>query len=332
MRLRFTLTLSTLLVALFTQPAIAKLYKWVDENGKIHYTDKIPPNQADKSRSELNDKGIEINKVDRAKTPEELAREKELERLRKEREKLIEKQKAEDEVLLKTFRSEDDIIMAQDGKLAAIDVMIEITKSNIRQYKTQLTDVQNSAANLERMGKKPTDRLLQEISNTKRQLQESYATIISREQDKERIKKKTAADLKRFRELKNLEVSRAPEIKSTAAKTSQLDNVMPCRDSNMCDAYWEKAKEYALKHATTKTELLSDSVIMTADPIKDTDVSITLSRIAKEDGVGANLFFDLQCKNSKEGKKFCEREEIQSIRSGFKKLFQEDTEKPLAGK
>jgi hypothetical protein len=305
------------LTLLLAQPAMAKLYKWVDEKGKTHYTDKLPPEQAQKSRSELNTKGVEINRVDRAKTPEEVAREKELERLRKERERLIEKQKAEDRVLLRTFRSEDDIIMAMEGKLTAIDVMIGITKSNINQAKLQLANMQSSAANQERMGRKPSEKLLQDIANTRKQLKNNYASIINREKDKEALKQKTEADLKRFRELQQLKTKRPSEIKRKV-RASQLDHVVPCSTTAACDAYWEKGKKYALKHATTKLELTSDSVIMTAAPKQDNGISITLSRISTDGDTNEHIFFDLQCKDSKKGKDFCKGEKVQKIKNGFK--------------
>jgi len=306
-----------IVATVLTQPVAAKLYKWTDENGKTHYTDSLPPEQTTQPRSELNEEGIEVNKLDRAKTAEEIAQEQELERLRVEREKLIEKQKADDRVLLRTFRSEDDIIMAQDGKLNAIDVMIGITKSNIKQYKDQLTDMQSRAASLERIGKKPPHNLLRDISSTKQHLKDNYASIITRENDKERVKKKTDTELKRFRSLKKLEASRAPEIKRKK-RTSQLDHVVACSDAKTCDSLWETAKEYSLKHATTKTEMISASVVMTAPPKKDNDISVTLSRIPNSGGPGEHLFFDLQCKDSKKGKVFCASEEIKSIKNNFK--------------
>lgn len=305
------------LTLLLAQPAAAKLYKWVDDKGKTHYTDKLPPEQAQKSRSELNKEGVEINRVERAKSPEEVAQERELERLRKERERVIEKQKADDKVLLSTFRSEDDIIMAMEGKLTAIDVMIEITKSNTNQSKVLLENMQSRAADKERMGKKPSEKLLQDIANTKQTLKDNYASIIKRENDKEAIKKKTDADLKRFRELQRLNTGRPKEIKRQA-RTSLLDYVVPCSTKEACDTYWEKAEKYALEHATTKIELQSESVVMTATPKKDDGISITLSRLTKEDETGEHIFFDLQCKNSKKGNQFCESEEIMKIKNGFK--------------
>ncbi len=311
------LAYSIFLTILLVHPASAKLYKWVDEQGKTHYTDKIPPEHAQQSRSELNDKGIEINKVDRAKTAAEIAQEKELERLRLEQEKIIEKQKAEDRVLLRTFRSEDDIIMAMNGKITAIDVMIQITKSNIKQSKEQLADMQDSAATMERMGKKPSAKLLKDIASTRQQLKNNYAAIINREKDKERIKKKGEEDLARFRELKKLGASKSPELKKDT-QASQIDYIVDCSDAKTCDNYWQKAKEYTLKHTTTKVELSSESVITSASPKKDADISITLSRIAKDDGQGEHIFFDLQCKSSKGGDAFCESKEVKAIKSGFK--------------
>ncbi|MCB1629640.1 MAG: DUF4124 domain-containing protein, partial [Xanthomonadales bacterium] len=50
----------------------AKLYKWVDENGNVHYSDQVPPSQAKQARSELNEQGVAVKQVDRALTAEEL--------------------------------------------------------------------------------------------------------------------------------------------------------------------------------------------------------------------------------------------------------------------
>jgi hypothetical protein len=320
MNLRFKVIICAILAAVLAQPVSAKLYRWVDAEGNTHISDKLPPSQAGQARSELNEQGLEVKKVDRAKTPEELAQEKALKRLREEREKLIEKQKAEDRVLLLTFRSEDDIIMAQDGKLTALDVMIQIATSNIKQSKEQLVNMQNSAADLERKGKKPPAKLLQEIAATRQHLKDSYATIIAREKDKERIKKKTHEDLERFRTLKKLQSSIAP-VSSQKSVVSQLDYVVSCPETKVCDSYWEKAKDYTLKHATTKIKVMGDSVILTAPPNEDNDISITLSRLVNKRDQGENLFFDLQCKSSTLGEKFCQSEKIKSIRSGFRKLL-----------
>ncbi len=324
------LKLNTLILALaatmLTSPVTAKLYRWVDEHGKTHFTDKLPPSQADKARTELNERGMKVKQIDRAKTPEERAQEKELKRLREERKKIIEKQKAEDRVLLRTFRSEDDIIMAQDGKLAAIDVMIQIAISNIKQMKAQLVNMQNTAANQERRGRKPSAKLLKEIASSRQHLKDSYATIINREKDKEKIRRKAQLDLKRFMELKKLKSDQV-EKKTKKTIVSQLDYVVVCNDKETCDTYWEKAVDYALKNATTKIKIMGDSVILTAPATNENDISITLSRIARKKAKGEHLFFDLQCKPSPQGTKFCSSNKVIAIRGGFRKLLLGDKHK-----
>ena len=65
-------------------PAVhATTYKWVDDQGVVHYTDKMPPEAINKGSVELNKQGVPIKKNDPALTPEQRrAREAEEERAR----------------------------------------------------------------------------------------------------------------------------------------------------------------------------------------------------------------------------------------------------------
>jgi len=49
-----------------------RLYRWVDENGNVHFGDRIPPEYADRDRSVLNSQGIAIDREEGAITDEEL--------------------------------------------------------------------------------------------------------------------------------------------------------------------------------------------------------------------------------------------------------------------
>ena len=50
--------------------AHAATYKWVDEKGVIHYTDKMPPEEMNKGRIELNKQGVPVKATEPAPTPE----------------------------------------------------------------------------------------------------------------------------------------------------------------------------------------------------------------------------------------------------------------------
>ena len=319
------LILTAVVGILFWLPLQAgKLYRWVDEEGNVHYTDRVPPEQADKARTQLDARGLKIESVRAARTPEEIAKEKELERLRAEKQRLIEEQKAADRVLLKTFRSEDDIEMTLNGKLAAIDVQIQVIRGNIKRLKQKLARMQKDAAELELQGKKISSRFLKEIDNSRQALKDSYAAIIRAEERKEHYRVVYKKDLERFRILRHLKSDR-DRLQLVSGKNLILDHLYTCEDQLTCDQAWITAEKFVKDFATTKIQMLSDTIIMTAPPSKDQDISITIARIRQKPGrsdteqpTGAQLFVDLQCKNSPLGDELCAGEQVKKIRTEFK--------------
>lgn len=281
----------------------AKTYRWVDSDGTVHYSDRVPAEHIDQARSILDSRGLETEHTEAAKTAEELAKEAELQRLKEHEQRLIEEQRERDRVLLRTFRYEDDIILTRDGKLNSIDTSIQIVRSNIRRLKQNLEALQRQAADSERRGQTISKNHLKEIERTRNQLKDNYAEIIHKEQAKELIREKHNTDLKRFRELKNLNPD--TDEQENAAKTyTLLETVVVCGSAEQCDQLWEKAERYVRQHATTRMQLLAASIIMTAAPAKDDDISITVSRIEEKDVADVRLFMDLQCKESPREKIF----------------------------
>lgn len=67
-----------------------KTYRWVDQDGVVHYGDRLPPEHASTDRQVLNEYGVPVSAEDGAKTPEQRAAEKaERERLEAERQKQV---------------------------------------------------------------------------------------------------------------------------------------------------------------------------------------------------------------------------------------------------
>lgn len=319
LKLKHTLIgVCAILLALQSLSAMgAKLYRWVDDEGNVQFSDKVPPEHAHRERSRLNERGLEVERVDRAQTKEEVAREKELERLRAEKERLIKEQQAKDQVLLRTFRSEDDILMARDGKLASIDVQIKVGQDAIKRLKLRLADMQKNAASQERQNGFVSKNLQQDIEKTRSQMEENYAAILNKERSKQQITAKHDEDIERFRTLKKLSPREEQNDAQEEQHATLLDNVASCSDVSACDAAWAQAKKYALKHATTKLEMESDTIIMTAAPARDHEYSITVSRIRDKEGTGAEIFLDLQCRETAKGRDLCKGEKTGAIRQGF---------------
>jgi len=303
----------------------AKLYKWVDDEGHTHYSDKIPPSEVKRARSQLDEHGVTIDSVDAAKTDEQLRQEEEEERLRKEQDRLAEIQRQEDRVLLRTFRTEDDILMTRDGQIQSVDTYIRVTEANIKRLKKTLAEMQKNAAELELSGKRISSRYLNEIENKRQALKDYYASIVEREKEKRRIRESFAKDLKRFRELKQLTQTNDPMQEASQSNAKALLNVYNCEDDTACDAPWRRAKAYVKQNSTTPVKMLGDNILMTGEPVRNDDISITISRIHDRKTEQTLIFMDLQCKDITQGAALCERgEKVRRIKEAFQAALGRD--------
>lgn len=199
-----TLLLATTLGAGLTGAVQAGLYKWTDEQGNVHYGDRIPPQYAEKEQRRLNEQGITVEVKERAKTPEELAEAQRLAKIEAEKAELRRQQQVRDRILLDTFSNEDEIIMTRDGKVSAIDAIIRVTQGRIENLRDRLAELTTRAANLERSGKAVPDTLHEDIRSARQQIENNETYIVQKEQEQQETRAKYEADIQRFRELMRL--------------------------------------------------------------------------------------------------------------------------------
>jgi hypothetical protein len=106
---------------LYASHSHAQLYKWTDENGKVHYTDSIPPSANDRARKELRSDGTVKRETERALTAEE----KRLAAVRAAEEAKAREVQAErdrrDKALLATYTDLKDFDRVRDRALATLD-------------------------------------------------------------------------------------------------------------------------------------------------------------------------------------------------------------------
>jgi hypothetical protein len=294
-----------------------QLYRWVDDQGNVHYSDVMPPTEVEKGHIQLSPQGLPVRAVPPAKTPEQIRRERELARLRAEQQRMLEQQRADDRVLLNTFHSVDDLIMTRDGNLSDIDTLIQVKKGNIRRQQNWLTKLRADAADLERKGENVPGALEARITGTEHAIEQALAAIVEREQQKQEIRRRFDRDLKRLRQLKNTPSSDAPET-AAATRPTALDNLVECSHQRSCEALWQRALSYVERHATLPIESLGKDLAMTQTPQDRDDIALTVSRIWREDG-GASIFLDVQCTSYSPGQqKACETEARKAVLNGFR--------------
>ena len=207
--------LCTALVLAFTQASAEgqKLYKWVDEDGNVHYSDTLPPHLVEQEHKVLNERGIIVDTIERAKTDEELAAEREAvrqaEQIANDEEMIRAKKARRDRILLSIYANEEDLFRARDHKLAAIDSTIDVTGLNIRTQEASLENFMKKAADVERRGEQVSPHIIGAIEDLRVQITENQAFIQRKFAEKEDIAAEYEADLERFRELTSEQNQRA---------------------------------------------------------------------------------------------------------------------------
>jgi hypothetical protein len=183
--------------------AVAGMYKWVDDQGEIHYGNSVPPEYANKERRQLNERGRTVKIYDAAKTPEEIAEAERLETIRLEQEKIAAEQARKDHVLLATYSSEDDMLKTRDGKLSAVEGLIQLTQRRITSMNARMKQLTEDAADYERGGRPVPDVLTRQIENIRIQTTENESFILIKQQEQDEINMLFQKDIERFHELKD---------------------------------------------------------------------------------------------------------------------------------
>lgn len=201
--MRFSGWVSVLVLGLVVAaPASAgKLYKWVDEKGNVHFSDKVPPEAAKLAREEKNPAGITVKEVARAKTQEELAAEAAQRVKEDEARKLAEAQAQADRALTLSYTTEDDLIRARDQELGVIDSNMATAKLTIASQEKNLSDLLAHAADFERNKKPVPQTVADSIATVRAQIEVQQKTLKEREGSKESVRLDYDAKLLRWREL-----------------------------------------------------------------------------------------------------------------------------------
>lgn len=175
--------------------ADAGTYRWVDENGQVHYGDHMPTSDTDRAYSVINKQGVTVDSVGKAKTKEQLAKENRL----KEQQA---KSKNRDRVLLETYSKVSDLEETRDRYIASIEGLIKVSQHKLASLDNQLDKLNKSAANLERSGKPMSPVIRKDITSIQSQIDQENKFILDQRNQQKQIKVKFAGDIKRFKELK----------------------------------------------------------------------------------------------------------------------------------
>jgi len=311
----------------FSSIVYAKLYRWVDDEGNVHYSDQVPPEHSSKGHAELNEQGMTVEERQAAKDREEVLRERELARQKEEENRRIEAAQQAERELLASFRTVDDLMLARNGKLSAVDFEINVKFNQLNRLKAQLATARAQAEKEKKKKDGTVDpALVAQIDDLTRQIGDAYKDILLQQEGKEQIIAKYAVYLERYRA-----VNRLPEdAGSAAAATYKPDEslthntVVECEAKDICSKQWEKALAYTREHMQTPIILESDNLLVTAHPGNSQEIGVSVARVARTTGDGQRLFLDVQCSQTLQGNLVCAGSRVAALRSGFRETVTGD--------
>jgi len=175
------------------------VYRWTDEQGVVHYGDRIPPQYAQKERAVLNARGVEVRKLDAQKSPEEAAAEArtQLSALR---------QKQHDTFLINNYGSVKEIEELREVRLDQLRGQRSTAEQYVENLHSRLGDLHTRAKLFKPYSPRPDarrmpDGLAEDLVHTLNELRNQSNLVATKNEEEAALKAQFQADIERYREL-----------------------------------------------------------------------------------------------------------------------------------
>lgn len=192
--------------------AAAEVYRWVDENGEVHYSESLPPDHQDKGHDVLNQQGIVTDENQKltpepppAAPPEQQKQELPRDASGLPRPKQLysdaELQQRMDNFLMLRYESEQEILDAMEVEINQLNYdrrLLEGSRASLNDaYRGQI----RVAADRQRAGLEVEPATVKEISGLRKSLARNSESLDGLQQREDDIRNEFDKQLKRYRHL-----------------------------------------------------------------------------------------------------------------------------------
>ncbi len=300
--------------------AKAEFFRYKNENGHVVIVDQLSPYAIEHGYEIVDVSGRLIQKVGPAKTLGEIKDEQSLlkEKKRQEKEKL--KQLQKDIELLRLFSSIRDIERVREGQLLGVEQRRIVNSTDRNFLKIDLEALQKKAANYERAGTQIPVQLVESIQLKQEKISQLLDIEKKISQDEQKIRKAFENKIIRYKEL---QANRT--VKKMRLELQKNNNnstvIQKCTTHEACNKMWQLAQVYALNNASGRIEIITDTLILTESPKKESDISLSFSKIPEKEG--HNILLEITCFDSEAGEELCKSDTVRKISRGFLKTIRE---------
>lgn len=184
----------------FSLPATAKLYKWVDDKGTTHYGETIPPEYANKDRTELNKSGRAIKKIE-VPTPAERQAQGQADAKKRADEKSALERKRRDMTLTSTYSNSKEIDLARNRNLQQVNARINNNNSQLKLANDNLLGLQKESEGYTRANKPIPKDLQDDIKESQARVDKLQQNLEKSLAEKAAVEARYDADKARYQEL-----------------------------------------------------------------------------------------------------------------------------------
>ena len=216
-RTRFV-TAAAVAALLITAPALAaKVYRWVDEDGNVHYTESLPPGYKDTGHDVLNEHGLVVDENLKL-TPEPVVEKKSEDQQKAEEANELprdssglprpkplyteaEKQLRMDNFLMLRYENEQEIIDAMNVEIKQLSYDRRLMRTSRNSMHDALRGQVRVAAERQRSGQQVGDEAASEIGNLQARLAENQRSLQGLQKREDSIRADFQKQLDRYRYL-----------------------------------------------------------------------------------------------------------------------------------
>ena len=182
--------------------AHAALYKWTDDRGVVHYSDKMPADAVNRASVELNRAGMTIRKREQARPVAQRVPKDETDeqRMRQaERDRLLAARR--DRALIESYTGESEIDLAKSRAVATIEGQVKSAQAFIAQMQKRRDEL---VAKMSTYAPRPIPgEIKREIETIDAEVARQNNFIAAKQNESATVAARYDADKQRFRELRN---------------------------------------------------------------------------------------------------------------------------------
>ncbi len=181
-------------------------YRWVDDQGVVHYGDSIPAQYAEKEHQMLNKQGVVVGHAEAQKSAEQLAAD---ERVHEQELK----QQQHDNFLVATYTSVKDIEALRDVRLDQLQGQRVAAEQYVETLHARLVGLQARAKLFRPYNSRPEarrlpDDLAEDLVRTLNELHSQSNALLAKNEEVAAVRAQFQEDIERYRELREMRAAK----------------------------------------------------------------------------------------------------------------------------